>query len=128
MRSKSVLVCWVVFAALIAVLILVLTPLREFFSWRFELFPGIPLISLGITLVILTATLRTKRVWKGFMITTGASAIGWPSSLFLHGYIYRYYPTEPVTYILFFFVFPLTFILGALGSITVGLVMLLHHE
>jgi hypothetical protein len=128
MRSILVRVCWAVFAILLALLIFALTPLRDRFSGRFELFPGIPLILFGISLVILTVRLRTKTVLKVFMIATGASAIGWPSSLFLHSFLYRYYPTEPITYVLFFFVFPFTFAIGVLGSISTGLISVFHHK
>lgn len=118
MRSVLVGVCWAIFVVFISLLILALTPVRQFFEGVPKLFGGILLILLGISLAVLTARVITNSVLKGFMIATGVAVIGWPTSLFLHGFLYLYYPTEPVTYVLFFFVFPLIFAIGAIGVIS----------
>jgi hypothetical protein len=127
MRAILIKVVWGVFSVLVALFIFALTPFREQFG-RFEVFPGIPLIVLGLVVVVLAATLNMNTLLKCFLVVAGASAIGWPSSLFLHNFLYYYYPTEPVTYILFFLVFPLSFAIGAIGSIAVGLISLLHRS
>ena len=120
-------VCWVILAGLILLLILQLPPFWVL-SGRFELFPGIPLIVLGSALVILAAMLNTNIILKIFLIAAGASAIGWPSSLFLHSFLFQYFPFEPVTYVLFFFVFPLTFAIGTIGSLITGLLLFFHRK
>ena len=108
-------------------LIFPLTPFGEH-SGRFELFPGIPLIVFGSALVILAAMLHTNVVLKIFLIAAGASAIGWPSSLFLHSFLFQYFPTEPVTYVLFFYVFPLTFAISTIGSLIAGLLLFFRRK
>ena len=120
--------CWAILAGLILLLIVPLTPFGAH-SGRFELFPGIPLIVLGAALVILAAMLHTNALLlKIFLIAAGASAIGWPSSLFLHSFLFQYFPTEPVTYVLFFFVFPLTFAISTIGSLITGLLLFFHRK
>jgi hypothetical protein len=120
-------VCWAILACLILLLIVPLIPLGKH-SGRFELFPGIPLIVFGIMLVILAAMLKMNTLLKVFLIAAGASAIGWPSSLFLHSFLFQYFPTEPVTYVLFFFVFPLTFAISTIGSLITGLLLVFHRK
>ena len=127
MSAVFLKVCWVILAGLILILIFPLT-LFGVYSGRFELFPGIPLIVLGTALVILAAMLHTNAILKIFLIAAGASAIGWPSSLFLHSFLFQYFPTEPVTYVLFFFVFPLTFAISTIGSLITGLLLFFHRK
>jgi hypothetical protein len=128
MKSKLFVTCWLIFVFLVALFVFALTPLRQLSSLSFELFPGIPLIVAGVALVVFVAVRPVKPVLKGFMITAGVSAVGWPSSLFLHNFLYSYFPTEPVTYILFFIIFPLTFVIGALGTIITTVVLIVRHK
>ncbi len=127
MNAVFLKVCWAILAGLVLLLILQL-PLFGIHSGRFELFPGIPLIVLGAALVILAAMLHTNAILKIFLIAAGASAIGWPSSLFLHSFLFQYFPFEPVTYVLFFFVFPLTFAISTIGSLITGLLLFFHRK
>ena len=127
MSAVFIKVCWAILAGLILLLIVPLTPFGAH-SGRFELFPGIPLIGFGSALVILAAMLHTNVVLKIFLIAAGASAIGWPSSLFLHSFLFQYFPTEPVTYVLFFFVFPLTFTISTIGSLIAGLLLFFRRK
>ncbi len=120
-------VCWAILAGLVLLLIVPLTPWGVY-SGRFELFPGIPLIVLGAALIILVAILRTNAILKFFLIAAGVSAIGWPFSLFLHSFLFQYFPTEPVTYVLFFYVFPLTFVTSTIGSFIVGLLLFFRRK
>jgi hypothetical protein len=126
MKSILIRICWVVFAVIVVLFIFSLTPLRDRLSGSFEIFPGIPFILLGIALIVIAIASKMHIILKVFLIVTGASAIGWPGSLFLHNFLYQYFPTEPVTYILFFMVFPVTFIIGGAGSIVTGLIARVH--
>jgi hypothetical protein len=126
-NAVFVKVCWAILAGLVLLLIIPLTPLGQY-SGRFELFPGIPLIAFGIALVIMAAIQKTNTILKFFLIATGASAIGWPSSLFLHSFLFQYFPTEPVTYVLFFYVFPMTFVISTIGSLITGLFLVFHRK
>jgi len=63
-----------------------------------------------------------SRWLRFFFILTGASALGWPVSLWLHDILIKTFPNEPVTYILVFFVLPVTFIIGVVGAIITGVV------
>jgi hypothetical protein len=119
---------WTAFAVLIGLFAVELTPLRNLFSRRFETTPGIPLILAGIVLVVLVLRARMNTILKSFLIAAGASAIGWPGSLFLHSFLYRYFPTEPVTYILFFFVFPGLFVIGSIGALATGFLLLYERK
>ena len=93
-------VCWGVFGVLVGLFVVAVTPL-------------------GV-LLILAAVTRIRMLLKSFLLGTGASAVGWPVSLYLHGVLIRFFPTEPFTYILFFFVFMSAFIIGAVGTILIG--------
>ena len=63
-----------------------------------------------------------------FLITAGASALGWSISLYLHDLLIRFFPTEPVTYVLVFFVLPVTFLVGVLGAIAIGIKQLIFSR
>jgi membrane protein DedA with SNARE-associated domain len=78
--------------------------------------------------VILSAILHANALLRIFLIAAGVSAIGWPSSLFLHGYLFQYFPTEPVTYVLFFYIFPLSFVISTIGSFIVGLLLFFRRK
>ena len=127
MNAVFLIVCWAILAGLILLLVFPLTPWGVY-SGRFELFPGIPLIVLGSALVILSAIQRMNVILKIFLIAAGASAIGWPSSLFLHSFLFQYFPTEPVTYVLFFYVFPMTFVISMIGSLIAGLLLFFRQK
>ncbi len=115
MRMK---VCWGVFGVLVGLFVLTVTPLGGLIHLRGE-FKGfvVPLGILGVGLLILVAVTRMSVLLKIFLLGTGASAVGWPVSLYLHSFLIRFFPTEPFTYILFFFVFTPAFIIGTAGTI-----------
>jgi hypothetical protein len=70
--------------------------------------------------VITAALTKTGRWLKFFFILTGASALGWPVALLLHGQLVKIWPIEPLTYVLIFDIFPITFVTGIAGTIITG--------
>jgi hypothetical protein len=85
----------------------------------------VPLGIAGALLVITAVLAKTGRWLKFFFILTGASAVGEPVSLFLHGQLVKVWSTEPVTYVLVFFILPVTFVTGAGGTIVAGILRLI---
>lgn len=119
-------VCWGVFGALLGLFIVAISPLIEFVHLHGEFRDFVvPFGVLGTSLVILVTVTRMSIALKSFLLTTGTSAAGWPASLYLHSVLINFSPTEPFTYILFFFVFTPAFIVGATGSIIFGIKQLL---
>ena len=113
---------WLLFACLLALIIVVLSPLRTTLDASGDLRSFVPLLGiLGALLVVLAAPAGAGRWLKFFFILTGASALGWPLSLWLHGILIRAFPTEPVTYVLVFYILPLTFVTGISGTIISGI-------
>jgi phosphatidylglycerol lysyltransferase len=124
MRITRIRILWGVFIVLVAVFILSLTPLRNSVTGRFEIFPGSLMIALGVILILTVAFLKEKPIFKIFVIIAGASAAGWPASLFLNHILYPHYPAEGLTYVLFFLIFPLLFIAAVIGSVVSAAVLL----
>ena len=122
MIKFRIIICWILLGILAGLLLILVSPLRELLHIRGDLsdyviHPG----ALGALLVLFTIISRTSRLLKSFLITAGASAVGWPISLYLHDILFRFFPTEPITYILVFFVLPMTFLVGVLGAIIIGI-------
>ena len=115
-------ICWGVFGVLLGFFIVVASPIREFVHLPGDLSNFVvPLGVLGMALIILVAITRMSLVLKCFLLATGVSAAGWPISLFLHSVLFQFFPTEPFTYILLFFVCIPAFIIGAIGAIIFGI-------
>jgi ABC-type branched-subunit amino acid transport system permease subunit len=107
---------------MVGIMLVVVSPLRGLLQIQGDLSDYvIHLGVLGLSLVILTGLTGMSRVLKSFLITAGASALGWPISLYLHNLLIRSFPTEPVTYLLVFFVLPITFLAGVLGAAVIGI-------
>ena len=103
-------------------ILVVVSPLRELLQVPGDLSNYvIHLGVLGASLLILAIITVINRVLKNFMITAGASALGWPVSIYIHELIASIYPTEGVTYVLVFFVLSVTFLVGLLGAIIIGI-------
>jgi hypothetical protein len=116
------IVCWVLFGIMVGLVVLVVSPLRGLLHIRGDLSNYVVHLGvLGALLLILSIITRMSIILKSFLIVTGASALGWPLSLYLHDLLIHFFPTEPVTYILVFFVLPATFLVGVLGTIVVGI-------
>jgi hypothetical protein len=115
-------ICWCVFGVLLGLFIVTVSPLREFVHLQGDFRDFVvPLGVLGTSLIILVAITRMSLVLKCFLFTMGVSAAGWPITLFLHSVLIHFFPTEPFTYILFFFVYTPAFIIGAIGAIIFGI-------
>jgi hypothetical protein len=103
-------------------MLIVVSPLREVLHVPGDLRDYvIQLGALGVSLVILAVLTRISRVLRNFMITAGASALGWPVSLYIHDLIFPTFPNEGVTYVLVFYVLPVTFLVGVLGAVVMGI-------
>ena len=86
---------------------------------------------LGLALIILTARAKLDKIFKSFLLLTGASAVGVFVSILLHGAIYGLFillfgegfwdrigvPDEPFFFIMAIFVCPLAYLVGTIGSI-----------
>lgn len=119
MRIK---LCWVVFGVIAGLFAVGVTPLGQILRLHGDFRNlAVPLGILGALLAILAVVSRTGPVLKGFLIGTGASAAGWPISLYLHRLLIRSFPAEPLTYVLFFFVFTPAFIIAATGAVVVAI-------
>ncbi|MDO8715208.1 MAG: hypothetical protein Q7J73_00090 [Dehalococcoidales bacterium] len=88
----------------------------------------IHLLLLGTPLVILSIITKMSRVLRNFLITAVGSASGWFISLYVHDLSYRFFPNESVTYIMVFFVLPVTFLVGVLGATVIGLKQLISSR
>jgi hypothetical protein len=87
--------CWLLFTLLVVLPNVAISPLHTFLGLRIDS--------------------------KSFFILTGVSALGWPVSLYLHDLLIKFFPTEPVTYVLVFYVLPFAFVAGVLGTIITGI-------
>jgi hypothetical protein len=102
--------------------LVVVSPLRELLHVPGDLSDYvIQLGALGVSLVVLAIITRMSKVLRNFMITAGASALGWPVSLYIHDLLFPLFPTEGVTYVLVFFILPVTFLAGVIGAIVTGI-------
>jgi hypothetical protein len=116
--------CWLIFALLVALVIVAISPLRLGGDFRSFVFPlGI----IGLVLLVLIALTKMSKWLRFFCILTGVSALGWQVTLFAHDLLIKNFPTEPVTYVLVFFVLPVTFIVGVVGTIVTGIWHRLKH-
>ena len=124
---------WSIFWASVAVFVVVLG----------MMFIGMPLnvyvlfavlavfLGLGVTLIVLAARAKLKKMLKAFLLLSGASAIGLPVFAVLHNLVYAlciYFfgegfwsgGDEPVFFFLAIMVSPIAFLVGAIGSIVIG--------
>jgi len=125
MRLK---LCWLMFALLVALFIVAISPMHKLMrlGGDFSSFV-LPLGIVGVVLLV-TVALTKMSGWLRFVfILTGASALGWQFSLFAHDLLIKIFPTEPVTYVLVFFVLPVSFIFGVIGTIVTGIWQRLKH-
>lgn len=120
--------CWLMFAILVALFIVAISPIHTLLclGGDFRSFV-LPLGIVGVVLLVLAVLTKMSKWLRFLFILTGASAIGWQVSLFAHNLLIKIFPTEPVTYILVFFVLPVTFIVGVVGTIIIGIWQRLKH-
>lgn len=118
----SMKLCRVVFGVLIGLFLVAVTPLAGLLQLHgdFRNFT-LPLGVLGLALVILTLKTRMSLRLKVFLLANGISATGWAASLYLHNFLTQFFPTEPVTYILFFYVFTPAFIVSSAGVLVIAI-------
>jgi len=128
MKGKLI---WSIFWALAAVFVI---EMGMMFSgmWQngYAIFAGLAvLFGLGVTLLVLAARAKMKKILKAFLLLTGASAAGMPLFVVLHNVVYGLFiyffgegfwngiGDEPVFFILAVMVCPIAFLVGAIGSI-----------
>lgn len=122
MVKLSIIICWGLLGAVAGLVLIVVSPLRGLLGIQGDLSNyTIHLMLLGISLVILAIITKMNRALKTFLIIAGGSASGWFISLYAHDLMSPFFPTEPVTYILVFFVLPVTFLVGVLGATIIGI-------
>ena len=125
MRLK---LCWLLFAIIVAIAIVAISPIHTFLHIGLDFSSFVlPLGIAGAGLLVLASLTKMTKWLRLFFILTGASALGWPVSLFAHQQLFKIFPTEPVTYILVFYILPVTFIIGAIGTIITGIWQRLKH-
>jgi hypothetical protein len=123
------IVCWILLGLMVGLVVAVVSPLGGLLGMRADFSNYVlPLGVLGGLLVILTILTKTSKMLKSFLITAGVSALGWPISLYLHSLLIQALPTEPVTYVLVFYVLPVTFVVGVLGAIATGIKQLVSSR
>ncbi|MBA7506777.1 hypothetical protein ES706_05484 [subsurface metagenome] len=98
----------------------------------FLFFSGALLLSLGIVFLVLTIRGETKGIFRKFQLLIGASAVGIPISAILHNAVYGLFiywfgadfwngGDEPFFFIMAIIICPLGFLVGAIGSIVLGI-------
>jgi hypothetical protein len=115
--------CWLLFCLVAALFMFAALPIHTLFHLEGEFLSFVlPLGVVGL-LLLMTASWTAMSKWlRFFFILTGASALGWPIGLYAHNLVlFRHFPNEPVTYVLVFFILPVTFIAGIIGTIVVGI-------
>ncbi|MFC1637613.1 hypothetical protein ACFL1W_01195 [Candidatus Margulisiibacteriota bacterium] len=108
----------IVFTALLFVFALILSFMFGLFSGRIFLALIALLLTLGIALVALTIRQKVAGKLKLFLLLTGGSAAGFVVFSVLHNLLYALLGfEEPVCFLVAVVVCPVTFIIGAVGSI-----------
>lgn len=122
-------ICWILFGILVAVYIIGVTVPARFLHFNNDFRSSATLLGIiGAALLILAAGTQVISLLKSLFIITGAAAVGWPVSLLLHRLLYSFFPTEPVTYVLFFFICTPVFVLGAIGTVIIGIRQLVMNR
>ncbi|MFC1592794.1 hypothetical protein ACFL4C_02140 [Candidatus Omnitrophota bacterium] len=126
MKGKLV---WSVFWAMVGVFIIVVSMIaipRPLWPLGFP--PAIFLsaivvfVLLGVALLFLTLKTKVGGILKKFLLLTGASAVGMPVSILLHNVVSGLFNIEePVFFITALFVCPIGFLVGAVGTIVLGI-------
>ena len=87
---------------------------------------------LGVTLLVLAARAKLTKMLKAFLLLSGASAVGLPVFAVLHNAVYALFiyffgadfwgsmGDEPFFFVMAVLVCPIAFLVGAIGSIVLG--------
>ena len=115
---------WSVFWALVGVFVIIVSMI--FIPLGFPPAIFIPTIVvfvlLGMALLFLTIKTKVRGILKKFLLLTGASAVGLSVFVFLHNVVSVLFNIEePIFFIMAVFVCPLTFLVGAVGSIVLAI-------
>ncbi len=84
------------------------------------------LVGLGVTLIVLTVKTKVRGMLKGFLLLTGASAVGLFVSITLHNLVLGLLAiglmrsSEPVFFLIAVFVCPIGFLVGVIGSVVLA--------
>jgi hypothetical protein len=92
------------------------------FAVNIVLVVGPVLLGLGVTLIILTVKAGMGGMLNKFLLLTGASVVGLPVFGILHNLVSAMLNTEePAFFIAAIIVCPIGFLVGAIGSIVLGI-------
>jgi len=120
---------WLSFALLVGFLAVLISPLGRLLHIPGDLSTYlVPIGLLGLLVATLAVVGRTSRWSRIFLITAGASAVGWPVSMLLNRVLSNFFPGEGVTYVLVFYIIPVVFLIGAAGGTAIGLKQLVWRR
>lgn len=125
---------WSIFWALVAVFVIEIGMMfGGMWQSGYAIFAGLAvLFGLGVTLLVLAARAKVRKMLRAFLLLTGASATGMPVFVVLHNVVYGLFiyffgegfwgPSgdEPVFFIMATLICPLGFLVGAIGSIVLN--------
>ena len=128
---------WSIFWALVGVFVIAVStmfiPPIGMLLGRFSGFAAWPVIAgLGVTLLVLTMRAKVGGMLKKFFLLSGASAVGLPVFAVLHNLVYALFilwfgegfwgagGDEPFFFIMATMICPVAFLVGAIGSIVLG--------
>lgn len=132
---------WPIFWALVGVFIVIVSvfsipAFRDLvMGFLFIIISGSIFLLLGVTLIVLTVKEKVGGTLKKFFLLTGASSAGFFVFVLLHNFVYGLFihffgadfwdrigtGDEPVFFIMAIIVCPLGFLVGAIGSIVLGI-------
>jgi hypothetical protein len=126
MKGKLI---WSIFWAMVGVFVIVIIMILNFIPPLRRLgvtFTTLPAIAgfflLGVTLLVLTVKTKVRGMLKGFLLLTGASAVGLLVCALLHNVVSALFNTEePVFFLMGLIVCPIAFLVGAVGSIVLAI-------
>ncbi len=132
---------WPIFWALVGTFVVIVSSMtipafRDLvMGFLFIIISGSIFLLLGVTLIVLTVREKVGGTLKKFFLLTGASSAGFFVFVLLHNFIYGLFihffgadfwdrigtGDEPVFFIMAIIVCPLGFLVGAIGSIVLGI-------
>jgi hypothetical protein len=115
--------CWLVFIILVLFWVFSASPIHRALGLSGDLRNfALPFALIGLLLVVVAAVTKGHPWQRVFFILTGAGAMGFQIALWINRALSGTVPNESFSYILFFYISPVAFLIGVLGSIISGLI------